>query len=1029
MNYSKGKQSVLLSILFLFGFVAFSAAQNRIITGNVKDAVSKEDLIGATVQSLISSSKGTITDIDGNFTLTLAPTETELVVSYVGYEKKTVNVKGLTKVDITLAPLTKLIDEVVVIGYGTQRKSDITGAVSVVDTKDIMRANASSFDKALQGKAAGVMVTQNSGQPGENSSIRIRGIGSISKSSDPLYVIDGLITNASSLNSINPADIESLQVLKDASSASIYGAQGANGVILVTTKKGEKGKAKLNFSHYTGISEVPNYFDVMNGDEYAGLMSKAWANEIAKNPEQSDAFKKVYDAYLTDPNRQSVNMPRLLTQTGLKQDFSLSATGGGDNSRFAFSGNYYDEKGTMINTNFKRYSLRLNSEFDINKRWKIGETFSFSRIEDRKTSQLGGNLWQSAVITSPIMHLYEPDNLGGFGGPDQTITGANDKSNPFAEQSLNKNTSQNNRVNGSVYSQYEFIKGLTYKFNLGFEYSNSYGNLWAPAYFLGPYGNRNNPTSTLTERNTLSQSYIVSNVLNYIFTVGEDHNFNIMAGHEAVNASYNYTSATGSNFVSDAINVMSQAQTTNAIAGEITEHRTLSYFGRFMYDYKGKYLFTSSIRRDGSSRFGALSRIGYFPSFAFAYKVNEDFLKEVRQLDLFKVRVGWGKTGNENIGDYGFADYIQGPRESRYVFGTDQHTVYGGTILRSFGNEAIRWEAAQMTNFGLDINAFKNSIQFTAEYYYKKQDDMLVKIDLPRVFGRQNPDANPWVNIGQIDNKGFEFNLVYKKTIGDLYYSASANLTTINNKVVYLPNHIPIYGSSTITAENHAIGSFYGYIFDGIFQSTTDVANSPSQTGNPQPGDMKYRDLNQDGAITELDRTIIGKPTPDYIYGFNFEVNYKNFDFNANFQGVQGVEIFNAVRQSIGLGTDGSGHDNNRLRSVQNYWSPTNPTNSQTRLGVSDAANNTRTSTFFIEDGAYLRLKSIQLGYNFPAAVNKFVGIKKSRVYVSGNNLLTLTKYSGIDPEISSWNPLGSNIDWGAYPVPKSYMAGIVIDF
>ena len=502
-----------------------------------------------------------------------------------------------------------------------------------------------------------------------------------------------------------------------------------------------------------------------------------------------------------------------------------------------------------------------------------------------------------------------------------------------------------------------------------------------------------------------------------------------MAGHEAIGSTWNYSSATGSNFVSDDINVMSQAQTTNAIAGETTEHNTLSYFGRFMYDYKGKYLFSSSIRRDGSSRFGALSRIGYFPSFALAYKINEDFLQAVKEIDLLKLRVGWGKTGNENIGDYGFVDYIQAPRESRYVFGTDQHTVYGGTILRSFGNEAIRWEAAQMTNIGLDLNAFKNSVQFTAEYYYKKQDDMLVKVDLPRVFGRQNPDANPWVNIGQINNTGFEFNLMFKKTIGDLYYSISGNLTTINNKVIYLPNHIPIYGSSTITTENHAIGSFYGYIFDGIFQSPADVANHATQTGNPQPGDMKFRDLNQDGIITDLDRTIIGKPTPDYIYGFNFEVNYKNFDLSASFQGIQGVEIYNAVNAGIGLGTDASGHDNNRLRSVLDYWSPTNPTNSQTRLNVSDAANNTRTSTFFIEDGAYLRLKSIQLGYNFPNSVTKFVGVKKIRLYVSANNLLTITKYSGIDPEISSWNPLGSNIDWGSYPVPKSYMTGIVIDF
>lgn len=1026
MNNLKQTLSLLFLSLFWLGLSTATYAQTRTLTGSVNDAKTAERLIGATVQ-VKGTTKGGITDVNGKFNISLGALDDTLLISYIGYQPKVLIVKNLSSVTVSLEPLAAMISEFVVIGYGTQKKSDLTGAVVVVETKDIARANASSFDKAIQGKAAGVMVTSNSGQPGSGASIRIRGIGSISRGSDPLIVIDGLITDNNALNSINPSDIESLQVLKDASSASIYGAQGANGVILVTTKKGEKGKTKVSFSNYFGLSTVPGYYDIMNGRQYATLMDSAWAIAVRDNPTQSDAFKKIYDAYLADPNSTSVNMPELLTQTGTKQDYTLSASGGGENSRFAISGNYYNEKGILINTYFKRYSIRMNSEFEVNKHWKVGETFVFARTEGRNEAK--GGLWNSALVTSPLMHLYEPANLGGFGGPDQTITGANDKSNPFAEQNLISNTYKTNSVIGSVYTEIEFMKGLTYRFSLGYDYGSTYGNYWAPAYFLGPYGNRNNPTSTLTERNDLSQSFLINNVVNYSTSINNNHNINLMAGQEAMSSTWQYTTATGSNFANDAVNVMSQAQTINAAGGETYDHRTLSYFARLIYDYKSKYLFTSSIRRDGSSRFGPLERIGWFPSFAAAYKINQDFLQNVEQIDMLKLRLGWGMTGNEAIGDFKYMDYIQGPRESRYVFGYDQHTVYGGTVIRSFGNEAIRWEAAQMTNVGLDVNAFGNKVQFTAEYYYKKQDNMLVQIDLPRIFGRQNPDANPWVNIGQIQNTGFEFNLIYKEMEGDITYSFNGNLTSIHNKVNALPNNTPIFGGYSITQEGRSIGSFYGYIADGIFQSKEEVANSPTQIGNPQPGDIRFRDLNSDGMINDIDRTIIGKPIPDYIYGLNFDLGYKNFDFSIFLQGAQGLEIYNAFRTNVGLGTDNSGHDNNRLSNVSDYWSATNPTNSQTRLSINDAANNSRSSSFFIENGSYLRIKNIQLGYSFPAQWTNSIGVKRIRVYVSASNLLTLTKYSGLDPEIPSYNPLEANVDYGSYPVPKSYLAGVNIDF
>jgi len=1018
------KRSSILMIIAFF-FCSSVIAQERAITGTVTEGDEGLPLIGGTVV-IKGTTSGTITGTDGTYRIMVSGPEDILVFQFIGLSTREVPVGDRTVIDINLEVETTALDELVVIGYGTQKKSDLTGSVAVVTADDLMKTNAATLDRALQGKAAGVLVTNTSGMPGSGVSIKIRGIGSINRDSEPLYVIDGV--PAGNLATLNPADIASVQVLKDASATAIYGARGSNGVIIIETKRGVSGPPKVSVSAYVGISKVTRLFDVMNTDEYIGLLEEAYALD----PGRDMPF------YYNDSVRASngnvyTNWQEELFRPALNQNYNLSVYGGGENSSYAISGNYYQEDGVRIQSQFERINLRANSDFKIGERIEIGESITITQTN----SDNNGGSWGTAVEASPLMPIYDSTAIGGYAGPTDTITVNNDRTNPIAAPMLKDVNSSLTRILASIYAELELFKGFTYKFTLGFDYKTRLGFNWNPEYELGNIGLRSNVNSTLSQSTNESRYILIQNIVNYENTFA-GHNIRVMAGHTTEQSRYDSYTATGSGFVNPELNVLAQS-TDYKVSGSRSEHKIESYLARLTYDYAGKYLVTASIRRDGSTNFGPANRYGYFPSFSVGWKISEDFLQQVDQINMLKLRFGYGATGNENIGSFQYLETMDKPTNSWYVFGRDQSTYYGGTTLATHGNPDVRWESAKMTNFGVDMFAFNNKLQFSAEYYLKNQDNMLVRVPLPTVMGKLSfrGVANPFVNLGEVQNRGFEFNAIWKKSLGHFQYSVNANVTTIKNEVLYLPgDDIWNQNATTITTEGHTIGSFFGYVADGIFQSQEEIDNHATQESETAPGDIKFRDLNHDGVITDQDRTIIGKALPDLDLGFGFDCSYKGFDLAIFLHGMQGVQVYNGFRASVGMGTDRSGSDINKLRDVMNnHWSEENPSTTMVRIATLDPNDNDRFSSWFAEEASFIRINNLQIGYTLPRQLVRH--ISRMRVYASVNNLYTFTNYSGYDPEvgpgfnstIGNYSPLDMGFDNGPYPMPRVVQFGVQADF
>jgi TonB-linked SusC/RagA family outer membrane protein len=592
---------------------------------------------------------------------------------------------------------------------------------------------------------------------------------------------------------------------------------------------------------------------------------------------------------------------------------------------------------------------------------------------------------------------------------------------------LNENRQNVNQMIGNLFSEIDILPGLKYKFETGLTYRIVNNYKYSPQYELARAWS--NASSELEEGYNKSYNFQVNNLLTYSNSF-DKHNLTILAGQSAEIGNNRSVGVVGKELSFDK-NVISLAQTISKAYGSETDDRFSSLFARTTYDYDGKYLFTATIRRDGSSRFGPGNKFGTFPSFSLGWKINEDFLNDVEEIDMLKLRLGWGQTGNANIPNLLYISRINNPLETRYPFGPDEIVHYGGTILRSFANPDVKWEESEMTNVGLDANLFSNRLQFTAEYYYKNQDGMLLQLEQYHFMGRSQGSARQPVNLGRIVNSGMEFNFSYRKMEGDFNYSANVNLTTIKNRVKELPDNEPLVIGNTITAEGHTIGSFYGWVAERILQEDDFDAEGnylhAEQNGTIAPGDIKFKDMNQDGRINTDDQVIIGKPVPDFVYGLNVDLYYKNFDFNLFFEGVYGNHIYNSRRSEIGLATEPTTKNWNRLRETLDFWTPENPSTTMTRASVVDVNDNSRMSTWFVEDGSYLRLKNIQLGYTLPE--NTIPSVLNLRIYVSAANLLTFTGYSGLDPEINSDNPTSSGFDRGNYPIPRTYLAGIQIKF
>jgi TonB-linked SusC/RagA family outer membrane protein len=741
----------------------------------------------------------------------------------------------------------------------------------------------------------------------------------------------------------------------------------------------------------------------------------------------------------------------IITRMGRTNNFNLSVSGGTETSTYYISGNYTNEEGILTGTAMDRYSLRANSEFQVTDWLKIGESVAVSRLNvDDQAHMTQGNPWITATVASPYMPVYSDANLGGFGGPTDTLSGNNERTNPFAEQMLNEQNYYENRIMSSVYAEVEFLEGLKYNIKLGLNLYNNQRTLWSPEYALGNLRLRDNDVSKLEERNNNNIDYLITNLLSYERSFN-DHNFKWVAAYERAADHWEYNNAVGRYITNPTLPVLDQAEEAFSVTGGEGDHRLESILGRMIYDYQGKYLLTASIRRDGSTRFGPIGgRYGNFPSFSLGWKINEDFLNDVEQINMLKIRFGWGQTGNENIRDYEYFSQIDPLRNSRYIFGTNQDLYLGGAPTSYQANPLIKWEAAEMTNFAVDLNAFNNRLLLTAEYYIKNQNDMLVKKAISTTFGKYvnyggDPDVGAWVNLGKVQNRGFEFNFTWRKMEGSFQYSVNANFSTLKNKVIDLGENNDIITDYTITTEGHTIGSFYGLVAERILQVDDFLQDDEGNLivdgdGNytilhaeheqeTAPGDIKFKDANQDGKINNLDKVIIGKSLPDFIYGINFDASYKGFDFTLFLQGMQNMEVYNNHLSRIGLATDQYGKDENKLVSTMDYWTFENPSTTQTRVTVVDENQNARVSTWFLQDASFLRVKSLQVGYSFPASWLQRIGVEGLRVFGNVNNLYTLTKYEGYDPEVGDSNPLNSGVDSGSYPVPRTTMFGIQLSF
>lgn len=1050
------KITLLMSLWFAVSIFAVNLFAQTVITGTVTDSKTNIPVPGVNVV-LDGTTQGTITNLDGFYSLNVSNPSGSITFSFIGYTSQTINITGKTIVDVSLVEDLLNIDEVVVIGYGSVKKSDLTGSVSVVSQKELTRNPSVSAAQALQGKAPGVLVSQ-SGKPGSGPTIRVRGVGSINNGSDPIYIVDGV--QMGNINNIPPQDIENMQVLKDASASAIYGANGSNGVIIVTTKRGQTGKPVVNLSTYVGLSLAPERYDVMNADEYAAFYTKLNGTK----PEYEQAFR---EKYYGAGWREGTDWQNEMFHNGMTQNYNLSLSGGSESSNYSVSFGYVKDAGTVIKSNAERYNIRANSDFKLNKHIKIGESFSmnYGISEDPITVQT--SIWE--LNTSPLMKIYNPYYKGGYEnyqanywedasgnlmqgrvpddytGPLYVNTLGNDKPNLLVAPMLGEDKSFGLGTLASVYMQVDFTDWLTFKVTPAAEIYSSRGKSWLPFF----EGNRTPGAAQLTEDFSEGITINLENQLIFKKKFNDIHNVVATAVYSARGSKNHSISGSENGFDFEQLNTLANGGTSAiSLRGYESDYRMLSYLGRVMYDYDGTYYLTASYRSDGVSVFAPDFRRGNFASASVAWKVNEVFLQDADQIDVLKFRLGWGQTGNSDIGGgFQYLDRISENTAFSPVFGDDQHIARAQYVFYGFASKEIHWEASDMLNFGVDLSMFGSKIQSSLEYYIKNNKDLLVAIPISAAFGRQ--DGNPWYNTGNIQNRGIEFSLQWKDNVGKFNYGVNSNFTTIKNEVMSLPV-TDITTTNNRTIVGHSIGALYGYASEGIIQLDesnytkgtdgnwmTDVSGfytgykHATHLGNtPQPGDIRFSDLNGDGDVTALDKTIIGKTIPSFTYTLGFDCSYSNFDFNIFLFGVNDFDIYNNQRARLSS-MNTQDMDHNKLNDfANNYWTIDNPSTTYVRVDQSNRNFNDQLSSFWVEDGSFLRIKDIQFGYTLPAEKCKRLGVASLRIFANASNLYCFTGYQGRDPEsFMSSNPLDSGTDNGNYAIPRSYIGGLQIGF
>ena len=963
------------------------------------------------------TNNATITDLNGNFTLNVTGRQPVLVISYIGYVTTEVNVSGRAFVEVVLQEDVAALDEVVVVGYGTMRKKDVTGAVSSVRSGEITKNATSNVMQAIAGKMSGVQVVQNSGTPGGDVSILIRGVGTINDAS-PLYVIDGVPVSGG-MWYLNPNDVESIDVLKDASATAIYGSRGANGVVMVTTKQAQEGHTEINFDYSYGIQHSAKTYKMLDASQYAALHNEMRTNagpEYSLNP----AF--------ADPESLGAGTDWMdaIFRTAPMQKVNLSMLGGNQKISHATSLGYYTQDGIMKNSSYNRLSLQSNISSKLASNITVRANVNLS-AENRRTQPVS-TVIQNAMRILPSIPIY--DDNGEYAGPTGNAEWNGNALNPVAIINEQNYRMKGFRMLSNISLEWEIIKGLKFKTTGGAELGYDYNNSYIPKYKWGMNESKN---TMQTVTSAYEQLYLWDNTLNYDKAFGK-HRINAMIGTSYQEYKKESVSAAGSGRASELTTELDNATKATDVGGNSYRWALMSYMARLHYSYDDRYLLTATFRADGSSKFGKDNRFGYFPSFAAAWNIGyEAFMQSVKPVSLLKLRAGYGQTGNQNIGAYAFADKLS--VNGVYNFGSQrgfESNLVNLIYPYLLSNPSVKWESVEQYNVGLDIGFLQNRIVANLDFYVKNTRDMLTKKPVPQTSGTSLEQADwPPVNIGKVLNRGFEFTVNTKNFVGEFKWETSLNMSFNHNEVVSIGGPEILNGVSLIR-EGQPINSFYGYELGGIYQTLDEVFTGPVMENrapdkashnpykNTSPGDMWFVDVDGNGEINDLDRTVIGNPSPDCIFGFNNTFSYKNFDLSIFFQGALGNQVWNGVRASH----ESMNSTYNQLATTLERWTGEGSSYSMPRAIYADPNNNSRASTRWLEDGAYAKLKNLTFGYTLPEKWIRKAKMKALRLYVSLDNLCTITNYSGLDPEAGL-----SGLDYGVYPSARTYMFGVSVKF
>lgn len=1017
-------KKTLLSFLLLFT-CSLLFAQVKKVSGTVSDAVTGELLMGASVVET-GTINGIASDFDGKFTLNIIGNS--LSVSYIGYKDQVITVNEAGTINVKLQPDNSL-DEVIVVGYSAQKKSSITGAIAPVNMDDVNKRQTLTVSQALQGQVSGVQITQSTGAPGDDINVLIRGEGTIGNNS-PLYIIDGIPSR--SITFLNPSDIKSVTVLKDASAAAVYGSRASGGVIVITTKEGELGKSNIDINYSYGLSRVVNLPTMLNTEQYLSVKKRAWDNAgySGTNP---------YIGEIDRPDIANTNWLDELFTTGKMHNIQATASGGSQTTRYLLSGGYISQDGIVIynNDKYQRYNLRANINSQLTERLSVGTNVQLTYAVQDKLNSRGDapGIIRHAMLRPPVLGVFK-DPTDPTYKPEDPFTDLpfykfnnrnggweSDKyewtSNPIALAKYTDNKRTQYTTFGNVYGEYAISgdKSLKFRSNLGVDL-----NLFHNKVFNINFGDddgggseedkglgRQNRPTNLNEERGENRTITWNNTLSYLKTFRK-HSLNAVAGTEYIT---NYSSSIGASrqrfdYTFPSFRYMDFGGTASDIwnGGSGSEWTLMSYFASATYVYDNRYMLTANARADASSRFAKNNRWGYFPSLSVGWKISEEsFMKDIRWIYDLKLRGSWGQLGNQEIDNYAYLTLLRKDGE-KYV-------------VSRYGNPDLKWETSEQTNIGLDLGLFRNKLYLSLDYFKKRTFNILLPISLPSFVGDVDPTI---VNAGTVENKGFEVALNYRDNIGDFSYSLNANMATLKNKVTKLHPNLPIIeGRVSRTTVGQALNSYYGFRMEGVYQNSEEIKTHLQNTQNitAQPGDIRFEDLNKDGKIDDNDRTFLGSPIPNFTYGITLNGEYKGFSLSIFFQGVNGVKRYNDLKKILDYDT----RPFNSTTAVLDSWHGEGTSNSIPRPSFTDNGGS-RISSIFIEDASYLRLKNIELAYSFAKQLKKAkTKISNIKLYITSENLFTVTSYSGLDPESTDL------IDYGTYPQARTFLFGININF